>query len=182
MSEKQNTLTIERSLFISCADCRLTPDLLFSVGDESLIVTNLANAVPPYQASTNNEVIASIEYGVCVQNLNQIVVCGHTQCQILESLLSSNDNSAATNQCLRFIRPALAQLSDVHLTKSQRLVSLVQSNIVLQMGHLRTYPFVAERITKHQLGIEGWLYDDLTGTVMHYHPENQTFQTRSIPN
>src|SRR5947209_14162608 len=73
------------TLFITCSDSRVVPDLLASTDPGDLFVMrNVGNLVPPATAegaSTGDLSEASaIEYALLVLAVHNIVVCGHSEC------------------------------------------------------------------------------------------------------
>ena len=70
------------TLFIGCSDSRLVPNLITNtLPGELFVVRNIANFVPPYRVSAEfAATTAAIEYAVVVLNVENIVVCGHSNC------------------------------------------------------------------------------------------------------
>ena len=51
-----------------------------------------------------------------------------------------------------------------------------QENIIEQMNHLFSYPFIEERYKKGLINIYGWYYHIGSGIVYNYNVENKTFE------
>ena len=70
------------TLFIGCADSRVVPSLITkTLPGELFIVRNIANIVPPYRmADEYLATTSAIEYAVQMLNVENIVVCGHSNC------------------------------------------------------------------------------------------------------
>jgi carbonic anhydrase len=67
------------TLFITCSDSRIDPNLLTrSKPGDLFLLRNADNIVPPFGASNGGEV-ATIEYAVAVLGVKDIIICGHSQ-------------------------------------------------------------------------------------------------------
>src|SRR6202051_2452264 len=73
-------------LFIGCADSRVVPEMLTQQGPgELFVVRNAGNIVPPYSSHPGG-VTASIEYGIAVLGIPDIVICGHSGCGAMTAI------------------------------------------------------------------------------------------------
>ena len=70
------------TIFIGCSDSRLVPSLITStIPGELFIIRSVANIVPPYKRGVNFPAIsAAIEYAVLSLGVENIIVCGHSNC------------------------------------------------------------------------------------------------------
>ena len=57
-----------------------------------------------------------------------------------------------------------------------RLRTLVERNVVLQLNHLRSYPYVRHAEEAGRLTLHGWLYDLARPAVLTYDAESDSFQ------
>ena len=90
------------TLFITCADSRVVPNLLVSTDPGELFtMRNVGNLVPPATAeglSTGDLSEASaIEYAVQVLRVANIVVCGHSGCGAMKAVLAPSELDDAPN-------------------------------------------------------------------------------------
>src|SRR3569833_2515564 len=76
------------TLFITCSDTRLVPNLISSTAPgELFIVRNIGNIVPAADRGPMGGVASAIEYAVRVLEVENIIVCGHTGCGAIDALL-----------------------------------------------------------------------------------------------
>lgn len=166
------------TLFITCCDSRVVPNLITSASPgELFIVRNVGNAVGP--TDLPGATSAALEYAVLVLNVDDIIVCGHTQCGAMQAILDP-----ASMENLPYMRRWLVatervrdiiQLGYGHLDPAQQLAAAVQENVLVQLENLRAFPFVRERLENGTLRIAGWVFDIATGKVYSYDPAEDEF-------
>lgn len=79
LAHQQNPHT----LFIGCSDSRVIPNVVTqTIPGELFVVRNIGNFVPHYlkKSETFLATSAVIEYAVLQLNVDNIVVCGHSNC------------------------------------------------------------------------------------------------------
>jgi carbonic anhydrase len=157
------------TLFITCADSRIDPELLTQSGPGQIFVTrNIGNLVPAYGEMMGG-VSAVIEYAVSGLNVSHVVICGHTDCGAMKALL--HPEKLETMPTVKsWLRNAHAALSVVRASEQEPpenliLDALTEQNVLLQMNHLRTHPSVAGKVANRKMTISGWVYDIAHGTV-----------------
>jgi len=74
---------------LSCSDSRVLAELITqSKPGDLFVVKNIGNIVPPASAKGDtNSTAAAIEFAVANLRVNDIVVCGHSQCGAIAALL-----------------------------------------------------------------------------------------------
>ena len=171
------------SLFITCSDSRVLPDIITtSVPGELFIIRNIANMVPKYSdKDAFLSVPSGLEYGVEKLNVQNIIVCGHSNCGGIASLM--NPDISVMN--LKFTRKWLELGNEVKIKamklhdedKTQKLAEIAEKmNIIEQMEHLMTYPFISRNVYLNKLKIYGWYYRIDTGEVFNYNKDNGKFE------
>jgi len=172
------------TLFITCSDSRVDPNLITgTLPGDLFIVRNIANIVPPYrQTAEYIGVTSTIEYAVLVLNVQNIIVCGHSNCGGCAACLKPADYLAEmphTQNWLQLANPVRDRvLREIPAEEpAEREWMMEQANVVEQLKHLATYPFVRERVAAGTLAISGWhyiiesgeifIYDRLTGEFHH---------------
>lgn len=179
LSKKQSPHT----LFISCSDSRVVPNLITkSFPGDLFIIRNIANIVPPYRKSSEYLATTSaIEYAVNVLDVKNIVVCGHSNCGGCKALHCESeelDNIPHTKKWLELAKPARDKVEKIknqfHYDNVDWLVE--QENIILQMNHLFSYPYIKEKYKNKSLEIYGWYYDIEKGIVYNYNKTEKVFE------
>ncbi|HLH05468.1 MAG TPA: carbonic anhydrase [Bryobacteraceae bacterium] len=168
------------TLFITCSDSRIDPELITQSGPGEIFVTrNIGNLVPAYGEMLGG-VSAVVEYAVQALGVKQIVICGHTDCGAMKGLQHREklQSLPTVNHWLRNAEAALSvvQARRTGMGEQAELEQLIGENVVLQMHHIRTHPAVAGKIAQEALEIYGWIYDIGHGEVRAYDPESKSFQ------
>ena len=170
LAESQNP----EALFITCADSRVVPDLIMQTQPGDLFICrNAGNIVPPY-GEVQGGVSATIEYAVCVLNVKHVIVCGHSNCGAMKALLKPEklDGLPTVKRWLshgelahRVVTENYGNLSDEDL-----LQVLTEENVIAQLDHLRTFPYIAARLANARVQLHGWTYNIATGDVNCWNP------------
>lgn len=169
------------TLFIGCSDSRLVPNLITNtLPGELFTVRNIANIVPPYRNTEEYLATTSaIEYAINVLKVDHIVVCGHSNCGGCKAMLSTEDleNLPHTKKWLE-LAGNIKERIDAMVPgneKGKREWMAEQLNIVEQLKHLLTYPFIHEKVILQELTIDGWYYLIETGEVFIYDRKSGEF-------
>ncbi|MFW5800681.1 MAG: carbonic anhydrase [Spirochaeta sp.] len=178
------------TLFIACSDSRLDPNLITGSNPGDLFVLrNIANIVPDYDRATSDVAASSaIEYAVKSLQVENIVVCGHSNCGGCRAMCSaSSEKLEFTSKWLDFagsvhevdrLRNACSEqngLSDHEIT-TDSFLAVELENVLQQLHSLLTYPYIRERRDSGKLSLFGWHYDIETGTVQDYDWESKEFR------
>ncbi|MBD0711562.1 MULTISPECIES: carbonic anhydrase [unclassified Streptomyces] len=150
------------TLFISCSDARVVPELITGAEPGDLFVIRTAgNLVPAYTPGADG-VAASIEYAVAALGVREIVVCGHSSCGAMTALAEGHDLSGAP-AVADWLR--LADSSAARTAATGDVLALVRQNVLAQLANLATHPSVAKALTEDKVTLHGWVYDIPTGRV-----------------
>ena len=150
------------SLFIACSDSRVVPNLFASTNPGDLcVLRNIGNLVPPITASDyDNSAVAAIEFSVLSLNVSDIIVCGHSECGAMRALTGDLDVGCCSHlkDWLKYGEEALHKVRNGFTFNSalSEYNQISQVNVLQQMEHIASYPFVRERLEKKQLQIHGW--------------------------
>jgi carbonic anhydrase len=164
------------TLFLGCADSRVVPNLMTRTDPgEVFVVRNVANIVPPYRASEEYLATTSaIEYAVKALGVRNIVVCGHSNCGGCAALYLPEADLAEiphTRNWLKLAEAAKARALEAlggEADPARREWLTEQANVVLQMGHALSYPFIREKVRSGEMTLSGWHYIIQTGEILAY--------------
>ena len=168
------------TLFITCADSRIDPELITQSGPGKIFVArNIGNIVPSY-GETLGSISAVIEYAVSALEVDQVVICGHSDCGAMKGLMQPESLSKlpVVQRWLGNAQTALkiAEALGPKLDGRAFLLQLIEQNVVQQMNHLRTHPSVAGRIAQGNLAVYGWMYDIASGVISVYNEVESRFE------
>lgn len=167
------------ALFITCSDSRIDPTLLTQTEPgELFICRNAGNIVPPHSYQTG-AMTASIEFAVGALNVPHIIICGHSECGAMKGAMAPETLAEFPHvrEWLNYSKAAalITERLGVGMSDKEKLDLIIQQNVVLQMMHLRTHPYVAAALAAGLTQIHGWVYDIRTGGVLAYDEEARDF-------
>lgn len=160
------------TLFITCSDSRIDPNLLTrSEPGDLFILRNAGNIVPPHRAANGGEA-ATIEFAVAGLGVKDIILCGHSHCGAMKGILEPEQVEGMPD-----VRAWLAHAETTrrivrenykHLDGERLLTATIEENVLVQLDNLRTLPVVAARLVRGDLHLHGWVYKIETGEVFAY--------------
>jgi carbonic anhydrase len=181
-------LAIQQSpdaLFIACCDSRVVPNVFASSDPGDLFVLrNIGNLVPTYQpnpktiAKIDTSVAASIEFSLLSLNVQDIIICGHSECGAMYSLMEHNTCQVPALDI--WLKNAVSSYKRFKNTPS-KIIDLTpcnllsRINVLQQLDNLKTYPLVTERLQNNKLRIHGWWFDLATANVYYYKQKTKAF-------
>lgn len=159
--------------FLTSSDSRIDPCALTNArAGDLFVIRNAGNIVP--EAYGHGSELASLEYAVEALKTEHIVVCGHSDCEAMKSLLSP-ESCAHLPHVSTWVRQALGALVALEgaaENEKDRLNRVIAANVLLQLENLRKLDFVSEAEDSGRLQLHGWFYDIETGDVRVLTPAN----------
>jgi carbonic anhydrase len=160
------------TLFITCSDSRIDPNLLTkSQPGDLFILRNAGNIIPPHSGQAGGEA-ATIEFAVAGLGVKDIIICGHSHCGAVKGLLDPTqcENLPALAQWLTHAEATKRIIEDNYsdLSGADRITAAIEENVLVQLENLRTLPSVKSRLVKGDLRLHGWVYEIETGEVFAY--------------
>ncbi|HMR07231.1 MAG TPA: carbonic anhydrase [Polyangiaceae bacterium] len=170
------------TLFVTCSDSRVVPNLITNAPPgELFVIRNAGNLIP--HPSLPGGTAASLEYAVEVLEVENIIVCGHTQCGAIGAILDPQ-SAAHLPFVKRWIEqaahlPELMKERYAHLTGEALITAAVQENVLSQVEHLREFEFVRKRLDAGKIHLSAWVFKIATGQVFDFNPESAEFEPLS---
>lgn len=165
--------------FVTCADSRVDPSLITQTSPGDIFVLrNAGNIVPPHGSPQGGEV-ATLEYAVSVLGVEDIIICGHSDCGAVKGVL--NPESCAhlphVSHWLGYSESVRRIIDTRHDLKPQaKLNAAIEINVLTQLTHLHTLPFVAARTATGQVSLHGWVYDIPSGIIRAFDAQDGIFK------
>lgn len=156
------------TLFITCSDSRVVPELLTQQEPgELFVIRNAGNIVPSYSPHPGG-VSATVEYAVAVLGVTDIVICGHSDCGAMTAVAKCTcmDHLPAVGSWLQHAESAkVINESRHHADEAAKVSSMVRENVIAQLANIQTHPSVRLAQEKGLLNLHGWVYDIETGSI-----------------
>jgi carbonic anhydrase len=156
------------TLFIACSDSRVVPNVFASADPGDLfVIRNVGNLIAPaahdgISVSDESEG-AAIEFSVQKLGVQDIIVCGHSECGAMQAALAGNvsEQSPHLRAWIRHASDALSRhkvgkVPDASLAPHNQLS---QVNALYQREHLLTYPVVRDAVAAGRLRLHSWWFD-----------------------
>ncbi len=171
-----------RTLFITCGDSRIVPNLITTSGPGDLFtIRNIGNLVPPGQADASMN--ASIEYAVGVLGVEEIVVCGHSSCGAMAAL-ADGPPPGPLSAWLHHAEPSAHRLGSATLdggVPDREGDRLALHNVLQQLEHLREYPSVAAAESAGKLQLTAMYFHVGDAQVYLFDAAERTFRPAGAP-
>lgn len=169
-----------QTLFITCSDSRIDPNLITHTDPGDLFVLrNAGNLVPAFGATNGGEV-ATIEFAVTGLGVRDIVVCGHAHCGAMKGLLHPEyvSEMPAVAEWLKHAEATrrIIRAKYQHLAGEALLDVAIEENVLMQLENLQTHPAIAVALAEDKLKLHAWVYDIASGEVFAYDDVSEQFQ------
>ena len=141
------------TLFVGCSDSRIVPNLITkTLPGDLFVIRNIANIIPFYrEANEFLSTTSAIEYAVKVLKVANIIICGHSNCGGCNSLYLDDatlQEMPHTKKWLELAYPVRLKVEEIlanQIEPEKREWMTEQLNIVEQLSHLLSYPYIYEK-------------------------------------
>lgn len=165
------------TLFITCSDSRVLAELITqSKPGDLFVVKNVGNIVPPAGTTgSTNSTAAAVEFALEALGVQDIVVCGHSQCGAMKALLTAPDLSSMPHldgwlSIAAPVREAVLERYR-HITDPEAQVNAAgEENVLFGLENLKTFPSVARRLEAGSLRLHAWFFKIATAELFAYEP------------
>jgi carbonic anhydrase len=155
------------AVFLTCADSRVAPEILFDQGLGDLFDVRVAGNIAA------DDEIASIEYAAEHLHTPLIVVMGHQKCGAVSAAVEGGEAAGHLPSLIHAIQPAVDQAKKLPGDRVENAVRINVENVVAQLRSSK--PILAELVEQGKLKIVGAVYSLDNGTV-NWLPENASPQ------
>ena len=165
-------------MIITCCDSRvLVSEIFGNAPGDFFIHRNIANLVPPHEPDGRaHGTSAAIEYAVIALGIEHLIVMGHHGCggvrgchDMLAGLAPDLDTPTSfVGTWLKILKPGYEALSGRGLSYEARIAALEKEAVLVSLGNLMTFPFVAEAVQSGKLQLHGLWKDIRDGDVEGY--------------
>jgi len=162
------------ALFIACSDSRVVPNVFASTNPGDLFVLrNIGNLIPPVSSSPqDSSALAVIEFSIFSLKVSDIIVCGHSECGAMQALAQGVDTLCCPHlkSWLKYGEESLNKVRKgfiINPSLSEHN-QISQVNVLQQMQHISSYPFIQDRLEKKQIRIHGWWFDIAQAAIYCY--------------
>ena len=170
------------TLFITCADSRVLAELITqSKPGDLFVVKNIGNIVPPATPGGScSSTGAAIEFAVEVLGVQDIVICGHSQCGAMAALMQGNIPADLVHlrEWISLAEPVRVLVAENyrHLeTSEEQLRAAEEENVLFSLERLQSYPGVARRLEEGTIRLHAWFFKIASGELFAYDPEARQF-------
>jgi carbonic anhydrase len=176
------------ALFVACCDSRVVPNTFASSDPGDLFVLrNIGNIIPPLPSKSecnckiDFSVASTIEFSLNNLAIQDIIICGHSECGAMQTLIENNSSKtcklSSLNAWLEYAVPSYERFKNsiVKNTAISPCNLLSRINVLQQLDNLKTYPLVMDRLQSNKLRIHGWWFDLKTANVYHYDNNSDDF-------
>ena len=178
--ERLGTGQSPNTMFITCSDSRIDPNLITQTSPGDMFVfRNAGNMIPAYGATNGGET-AAVEFAIRALDVKDIIICGHSQCGAMKGLLKPEmlkelPDTARWLQLAETTRQ-IVRAKYQHLSGDELLSATIEENVLSQIENLQTHPAVAVGLMRGTLKLHAWHYEIETGEIYAYDIESGQFK------
>lgn len=164
-----DTAHYPEAFYLACSDLPALPAAVAGRAGPALTVRNIGNVVPTDPAESS--VDAALDYALNELQVRTIVVCGHSGCGAMDSLLSESIDTPTrpVSRWLDYARDTLAAYHEFHLARVGAAANgfnhadqLAVVNVVIQVERLVYHPILVAAIVSGRLRVAGIFYSAAT--------------------
>ena len=163
-----------KHFIISCIDSRCNPGTIFRSKPGKFFSHKAMGAiVRPYKKGT--ALAAALHFALEYNNVETIIVLGHTQCGAIKALTDDIDDEEIKS----FIEVAKHghEKAKACGCAAEDIISKTEQEVVLESTeNLKTYPSIQKALAENRLEIKAWQFNIQTGDLLEYCPEQNEYQ------
>lgn len=179
-----------QAMIIACADSRVKPAILTNADlGQFFSVNNVANIVPPYEATdkSHHAVGAAVQFAVNALKVGHIIVMGHSGCGGIRALMEHKEGNTETSpedyitDWVHLVSDAKETVLHKHTDDDfeHQCTACEKEGPLVSLKHLETYPWVKAAIDRGDLHLHAWYFDIASGDLMEYMGADKGYQLLS---
>lgn len=141
---------------LSCADSRVTPEIVFDQGLGDLFVVRVAGNI------IDNAVLGSIEYAAQYLGVPLVMVLGHERCGAVSAAVEGGSAPVHINSLVQAIQPAVEKAKG---SSGDLIDNAVRANVQMVVSQMKASEPLAGLVRSQKLKIVGGRYDLDKGAV-----------------
>lgn len=157
-------------MLIGCSDSRADPSDIFNAfPGEMFVLRNVANIVPPADATEFDGVAAAIEYAVTVLKIEALVVMGHESCGGIAGCLAGMGHAPQAGyvgKWVSIINDVRDRILAQNLPEEERSFAMELEGVRQSLANLMTFPFVKDAVESGQLSLQGAYFSIIQAKLM----------------
>ncbi|CAK9214852.1 unnamed protein product [Sphagnum troendelagicum] len=168
-------------MVIGCCDSRVDPTMLMELEPgEVFTLRNVANLVPPWEKEgTYHGTSAALEFAVMGLQVEHIIVLGHRHCGGIRALMTRSDfSSDFIGSWMKIGMSAREHTLKVMDGRSitDQCCFCEQESINVSLANLLTFSWIEDRVKQGKLGLHGWYYDFVDGSMISWEVKRQQYR------
>ena len=157
-------------MLIGCSDSRADPSDIFNAyPGEMFVLRNVANIVPPADATEFDGVAAAIEYAVTVIKIEALVVMGHESCGGIAGCLAGmghDPEAGYVGKWVSIINDVRDRVLAKNLPEDKVSLEMELEGVRQSLTNLMTFPFVRDAVESGQLSLQGAYFSIIQAKLM----------------
>lgn len=150
-------------LFVGCFDSRVIPELILGITPGEMMAVRVPGGLVPGQGETDYAIAAGIELTLSrMPSIREVVVCGHTDCVMLNTLAAGVDGEQLPNLA-RWIdmNDRIKTDLDNHTDRA-----ILEKSVIQSLKGLREIELLRQKEITGQLRVHGWIFELETGQIL----------------
>lgn len=157
------------TLYLACSDWPALPNTANTrITGQLFTVRNMGNVVPTDPADAS--VDAALDFAVNRLQVRSIVVCGHSNCGVMKTLMSESIDipTSPIARWLDYARETLAAYHDHHVARVSAAANgldktdqLTVVNVAIQVERLARHPILVAATVSGRLHVSGIFFSDV---------------------
>ena len=176
------------TLFITCADSRVLAELITgSKPGDLFVVKNMGNIVPSATATGPNSTAAAVEFAIETLGVSDIVICGHTQCAAMASLVRGIPHAEHQPHLAEWleqaqpVRDAVARSYPGVRDPADLETLMAEENVLFGLENLKTFGVVQRALDKKTVRLHGWMFQIKAAKLFAFSSESGQFEPLTPP-